>query len=108
MEVEIKNDENPIILDDPKGSITFNHVNFHYNEDRKILKDISFELEYGKSIAIVGPSGSGKSTIINLIPRIYDVIGGKVLFDGVDVRHHVVLYDSSAAQAAEGNWGFPQ
>ena len=86
MDVEIKNDENPIILENPKGSITFNHVNFHYNEERKILKDVSFELEYGKSIAIVGPSGSGKSTIINLIPRIYDVISGEVLFDGVDVR----------------------
>ena len=86
MEVEIKNDENPIILDDPKGSITFNHVNFHYNEERKILKDVCFELEYGKSIAIVGPSGSGKSTIINLIPRIYDVISGSVCFDGIDVR----------------------
>ena len=87
MEVEIKNSDNPIVLDDPKGSITFNHVNFHYNEDRKILKDVSFNLEYGKSIAIVGPSGSGKSTIINLIPRIYDVISGEVLFDGVDVRN---------------------
>jgi len=50
------------------------------------LKDINFELKSGKSIAIVGPSGSGKSTIINLIPRLYDVCGGRVSFDGVDVR----------------------
>ena len=86
MEVEIKNSEHPIVLDKVEGSVEFKHVNFHYNEDRQILKDVNFELTPGKSIAIVGPSGSGKSTIINLIPRIYDVISGQVLFDGVDVR----------------------
>ena len=86
MEPEIKNCTYPITLKDPKGSIQFKNVDFHYNPDRKILKNISFDLECGKSIAIVGPSGSGKSTIINLIPRVYDVIGGKVLFDGIDVR----------------------
>ena len=51
-----------------------------------MLKDISFTLKAGSSIAIVGPSGSGKSTIINLIPRLYDVVDGRVTFDGVDVR----------------------
>ena len=86
MEVEIENSDNPIVLDKVEGSVEFKHVNFHYNEDRQILKDVNFELTPGKSIAIVGPSGSGKSTIINLIPRIYDVISGQVLFDGVDVR----------------------
>lgn len=86
MEVEIKNPETPVMLNEVKGSVEFNNVNFHYSPDRQILKNISFELTPGKSIAIVGPSGSGKSTIINLIPRIYDVISGEVLFDGVDVR----------------------
>ncbi|MBP3398925.1 MAG: ABC transporter ATP-binding protein [Erysipelotrichaceae bacterium] len=86
MEVEIKNCEHPVILDDVQGSVEFKDVCFHYNPDREILKKINFTLSPGKSIAIVGPSGSGKSTIINLIPRIYDVISGEVLFDGVDVR----------------------
>ena len=86
MKPEIRNCTYPVTLKDPKGSIQFKNVDFYYNKDRQILKNISFDLECGKSIAIVGPSGSGKSTIINLIPRIYDVIGGKVLFDGVDVR----------------------
>ncbi len=86
MEAEIRNPETPVRLNDVKGSIEFKHVNFHYDPNRQILKDISFELNYGKSIAIVGPSGSGKSTIINLIPRIYDVISGEVLFEGIDVR----------------------
>lgn len=86
MEVEIKNPEHPVVLDHVEGGIEFKNVCFHYDPERQILKDISFDLTPGKSIAIVGPSGSGKSTIINLIPRIYDVISGEVCFDGVDVR----------------------
>ena len=86
MPVEIKNSETPVILEKATGRVDFQHVFFHYDPEREILKDINFTLESGKSIAIVGPSGSGKSTIINLIPRLYDVCEGKVLFDGVDVR----------------------
>lgn len=86
MEVEIKNPDNPIVLENIKGDIDFEHVYFQYNEDRMILKDINFSLKSGNSIAIVGPSGSGKSTLINLIPRLYDVTKGSVKFDGVDVR----------------------
>jgi len=86
MPIEIKNAENAIIPESTKGNVAFKHVEFAYNEERQILKDINFELKSGNSIAIVGPSGSGKSTIVNLIPRLYDVLGGEVTFDGVDVR----------------------
>ncbi len=86
MPIEIKNAENAIIPESTQGNVEFKHVEFAYNEERKILKDINFELKSGNSIAIVGPSGSGKSTIVNLIPRLYDVLGGEVTFDGVDVR----------------------
>jgi len=86
MPVEIKNAEDAIIPEKTQGDVEFKHVEFAYNEERKILKDINFELKSGNSIAIVGPSGSGKSTIVNLIPRLYDVLGGEVTFDGVDVR----------------------
>ncbi|MBQ6355552.1 MAG: ABC transporter ATP-binding protein, partial [Solobacterium sp.] len=86
MPVEIQNAPDAVILDNPRGNIEFDHVFFHYDPEREILKDISFCLEEGRSIAIVGPSGSGKSTTINLIPRLYDVTGGSVRFDGVDVR----------------------
>ena len=55
-------------------------------EENLILHDVSFSLEPGKSIAIVGPSGAGKSTIVSLIPRLYDVLGGSVCMDGIDVR----------------------
>ena len=86
MKPEIENSENPVNLKDPQGNIVFDHVFFHYDEERPILKDVNFELKPGKSIAIVGPSGSGKSTIINLIPRLYDVIEGSVTFDGINVK----------------------
>ena len=69
-----------------KGEIVFDHVNFSYDGERQILKDISFTLHSGDCVAIVGPSGSGKSTIVNLIPRLWDVTGGSVSFDGRDVR----------------------
>ncbi|MCR5611635.1 MAG: ABC transporter ATP-binding protein/permease [Clostridiales bacterium] len=86
MPVEIEEPEDPVIPESSDGAVEFRNVNFSYDEERQILHDVSFELKSGHSIAIVGPSGSGKSTIINLIPRLYDVSSGEVLFDGVDVR----------------------
>ena len=86
MKVEIENPENAIVPASASGEVEFSHVNFSYDEERQILKDVSFRLESGRSVAIVGPSGSGKSTIINLIPRLYDVQSGTVTFDGNDVR----------------------
>ena len=84
--VEIENAPDAVIPETVEGNVEFNHVGFAYEEPNRILKDISFRLEAGNSIAIVGPSGSGKSTIINLIPRLYDVSEGSVTFDGIDVR----------------------
>ena len=86
MPVEIENPENPVVPKASTGEVEFEHVDFSYDGERQILKDVTFSLKSGKSIAIVGPSGSGKSTIINLIPRLYDVNAGTVKFDGVDVR----------------------
>ncbi len=84
--VEIENAKDAVTPDKVTGDVVFEHVEFSYEESKKILKDISFTLNAGKSIAIVGPSGSGKSTIVNLIPRLYDVDSGSVTFDGTDVR----------------------
>ena len=86
MPVEIKNCDNPIIPKEAYGNVRFENVDFSYDGSRQILKNVSFELKSGNSVAIVGPSGSGKSTMVNLIPRLYDVTGGSVKFDGVDVR----------------------
>ena len=86
MEPEVKDAPDAVTLSNPDGSVEFSHVFFHYNIERPILQDVSFSLKSGDCIAIVGPSGSGKSTMVNLIPRLYDVIGGQVIFSGTDVR----------------------
>ncbi|MBE7004069.1 MAG: ABC transporter ATP-binding protein [Ruminococcaceae bacterium] len=69
-----------------QGRVAFENVSFAYEPEREVLHSVSFELEPGKCAAIVAASGSGKSTMIRLIPRLYDVTGGCVLFDGADVR----------------------
>ena len=93
MPVEIQNAENALIPQkEANGEVTFEHVQFSYNADKIILKDINFSLKSGDCVAIVGPSGSGKSTLINLIPRLYDVEKGCVLFDGIDVRYLDLTY----------------
>ena len=76
----------------PSGRVMFEHVDFSYDPERQILKDVSFDLEAGHSVAIVGPSGSGKSTMINLIPRLYDVQSGAVYFEDIDVRKLNLAY----------------
>ncbi len=86
MPVEIESPPDAVIPKTATGRVDFEHVEFFYEPERKILKDVNFTLESGRSVAIVGPSGSGKSTMINLIPRMYDVTGGCVKFEGVDVR----------------------
>ncbi len=68
--------------------VTFQHVTFTYEDrdHRRILRDVSFEVPVGQVVAIVGLSGAGKTTLVNLIPRFYDVTGGAILVDGVDIR----------------------
>ena len=75
-----------------EGRIEFRNVSFSYNEmsEDPVLKNVSFTIEPGEKIAILGATGSGKSTIVSLIPRLYDVISGQVLIDGLDVRKRIV------------------
>jgi ATP-binding cassette subfamily B protein len=68
------------------GEIRFEHVDFGYDSRRPILKDVSFVVQPGHKVAIVGPSGSGKSTISRLLFRFYDATGGRILIDGQDIR----------------------
>ena len=84
--VEIDNDPQALRPESFAGELAFEEVSFHYDPDQPILNNVSFELKPGSSVAIVGPSGAGKSTIINLIPRLYDVTGGRIRLDGVDIR----------------------
>ncbi len=68
-----------------KSSIEYRNVNFKYRSDY-VLQDVNLKVEKGKTIALVGHSGSGKSTLVDLLPRFYDVVGGQILIDGVDIR----------------------
>ncbi len=83
---EVVEAENPVRMDDMEGNIVFDHVNFHYNPNRPILKDISFTIKQGDHVGLVGHTGSGKSTIANLITRMYDTVSGTITIDGVDIR----------------------
>ena len=70
----------------PNGDIRFEHVSFRYNDSQTVLDDLNFEIYAGHTVALVGPSGGGKTTLCNLIPRFYDVTGGRILIDGQDIR----------------------
>ena len=84
--VEIIDSTKPTKLEDVKGHIKFERVNFGYNRNTPVLKDISLEIKAGEMVGIVGRSGSGKTTIVNLICRFYDAEDGRVLIDGKDVK----------------------
>jgi len=86
VEPDIKDDPKAIQMPTIKGNVTFDHVSFRYEEGKNILNDVSFHINTGESIALVGPTGAGKSTIINLLSRFYDVNEGSVKIDGIDVR----------------------
>ena len=86
VEQEIQDKPNAAPISVENGEIEFKNVKFHYDEDRKILKDVSFKVPAGKTVAIVGPSGAGKSTISRLLFRFYDVVDGAITVDGQDLR----------------------
>ncbi|EIX2405976.1 ABC transporter ATP-binding protein [Enterococcus faecalis] len=83
---EIQDAPHAIALPPIKGTVDFQHVYFRYEEGKNILNDVSFHIEPGQTIALVGPTGAGKTTIINLLTRFYDVNEGAVKIDGYDVR----------------------
>jgi ATP-binding cassette subfamily B protein len=83
-EVEDKTSAQPLSING--GEVVFENVSFSYDIRRPVLKNVSFSVKSGKSIAIVGPSGAGKSTISRLLFRFYDVTNGRILIDGQDIR----------------------
>lgn len=83
---EVKDPNNAIKIEKPKGNVTFDHVKFGYKEDKPLIKDLSVNVKSGQMVAIVGKTGAGKTTLINLLMRFYDVQGGSIKIDGVDIR----------------------
>ena len=83
---QVKDKPDALVLDKLKGQVAFEDVSFSYAENAPALHSISFSVQPGQLVALVGASGSGKSTIINLILRFYDVSGGRITMDGVDIR----------------------
>ena len=80
------NPANGVKFNGVQDKIVLDDVHFGYNEDREILHGINIEVDKGQMVALVGPTGSGKTTVMNLLNRFYDVTGGAVKFDGIDVR----------------------
>lgn len=90
---EVLDEENEVpdikktnVINNPLGQIEFSHVNFGYNKNQLIMKDVSFIAEPKKTIAIVGPTGAGKTTLVNLLMRFYEINSGSILFDGIDTN----------------------
>lgn len=83
---DVREAEAPISLPTLRGDISFRNVSFHYTENRPVLKNLSFDIKAGEHIGLVGRTGCGKSTLANLIGRMYDVVSGQIMIDGVDVR----------------------
>ena len=87
--VTVKNTKEPVPLDARlKGKITFKHVNFAYKPETMVLKDVSFEIQPGEKVALVGYTGSGKTTVINLINRLYDITEGELLIDDIPIQRY--------------------
>lgn len=97
-DVDIVNPKNAFKPTDPKGEIEFKNVSFGYNDGIDILSDISFKAKPGSIVGIIGSTGCGKSSLVNLIPRLYDVTGGEILVDGVNVKN----YDLEALRELTG------
>lgn len=97
-DIDIVNPKNAFKPTDPKGEIEFKNVSFGYNDGIDILSDISFKAKPGSIVGIIGSTGCGKSSLINLIPRLYDVTGGEILVDGVNVKN----YDLEALRELTG------
>jgi ABC-type multidrug transport system fused ATPase/permease subunit len=83
---EIADKPGAVDLPGGDGSIRFEHVSFEYLDDRHVLRDVDLEIAPGRTVALIGHTGSGKTTLTSLVPRFYDVTGGRVLVDGIDVR----------------------
>lgn len=85
-EEETPDTENPVVLEKVEGHVVFKNVSFRYKPDVPLIEDMSLEVKPGQTVAIVGPTGAGKTTVVNLLMRFYELDGGSISIDGVDIR----------------------
>jgi ATP-binding cassette subfamily B protein len=85
--VEVQNHPHPVRPPKLRGQVRFDRVSFSYTPGQPVLAEIDFSAQAGQCVALVGETGSGKSTLVNLLPRFYDVSAGRLMIDGIDVRH---------------------
>lgn len=86
-EEEIKDSSDAVVLENPRGEVSFDHVAFRYKEDVPLIEDMNLQVKQGDTIAIVGPTGAGKTTLVNLLMRFYEINSGKISIDGVDITN---------------------
>jgi ATP-binding cassette subfamily B protein len=83
---EVPESARPVKVETVRGDVTFDHIHFGYDPEKPVIHDFSADIKPGQRVAIVGPTGAGKTTIVKLLMRFYDVNGGRILIDGVDIR----------------------
>lgn len=83
---EIADSKDAVVLENPRGDVSFEHVDFRYKEDVPLIEDMNLDIKQGHTIAIVGPTGAGKTTLVNLLMRFYEINSGKISIDGVNIK----------------------
>ncbi|NPE07223.1 MAG: ABC transporter ATP-binding protein [Asgard group archaeon] len=107
IESEVQQSEEPIIIPEFKGEIEFKNMDFWYNEEEKVFEKFSLKIEPGETVAIVGETGAGKTTLASLLSRFYEIKGGEILIDGVEIRKlHIEWYRQQVALVLQDSFLF--
>lgn len=85
-EEELADSEGAVVIENPKGDVAFEHVDFRYSEDVPLIENMNIDVKQGHTIAIVGPTGAGKTTLVNLLMRFYEINSGKISIDGININ----------------------
>ena len=107
VESEVKQAENPITIPKIKGEIEFKNMDFWYKKDEKVFENFNLKIKPGETVAIVGETGAGKTTLASLLSRFYEIKGGQILIDGVDIRElHIEEYRKQVALVLQDSFLF--
>ena len=104
---ESSDDDHPRTVEDARGRVSFQRVSFRYDPDRPLIEELSLTVEPGQTVAIVGPTGAGKTTLVNLVMRFYELDGGRITIDGVDIANmHRADLRSEIGMVLQDTWLF--